>query len=287
MTLQAPLGAGWLRTVGATALAAVLAVAGSGTPSLAQQEVAVWQPGPQAAGDNTYVGFIDQPAGGTTTSGAPFVIAGWMADTTAQGWAGFDQVQVFDGQMGSGGTALAVGSVGLARPDVAATTGNPSLGNSGFTAQLSGSALQPGVHALALYGHTPDKGWWYTTFSLAVMTSATESTVAAAPAVSINRPEPNESISASATSYTISGSTVDPRATGSDSSGIDQVAVYLNGPRDDPRGTFLGNANITGSDWSLTFAPNLYPWGTVSLYVYARSRITGQETHTVRFITIG
>lgn len=261
---------------------AVLVPSASGVA--AQEEVASWQPGPDGAGSNTYLGFVEQPSDGLATSGAPFVISGWLVDKTAQGWAGFDQVQIYNGAMGSVGTLLASADVGLDRPDVASATGNPFWSQSGFIAQVPGSALQPGAYALQLYGHTPAKGWWYTTFYLAVGVSATGQ-VAGAPTLSINRPSAEENIPATKPSYTVSGSAADPQA-GAGSSGIDQVAVYLNGPRGDPHAAFLGNASITGTDWSLTFSPNLYQWGPTSLYVYARSQISGQETQKVQFFSI-
>jgi hypothetical protein len=274
-----------MRVVCAAWLAAVVLVAGSvSVPALAQQEMVVWQPGPQAAGDATYTGYVEQPPNLATTSGAPFVVSGWMVDTTAQGWSGIDQVQVYTGLMGSGGTLLASGSVGLPRPDVAAASGNPNWTNSGFSAQVPGSALQLGVTVLQLYGHTPDKGWWYSTLYLAV-NSAPTVPEGGPPTVSISRPNPNETIPGGTTSYTITGSAADPKATASDS-GIDQVAVYLNGARGNAHSVFLGNATLNGTNWSLTFAPNLYPWGYTDLYVYARSHITGLESFTTQFFNI-
>ena len=274
----------WLGALCALALAAAAVLGPSTRSALAQEEVAAWRAGPDATGSNTYLGFVEQPSDGQATGGAPFVISGWLVDKTAQGWAGFDQVQIYNGQMGAGGTLLASAAVGLDRPDVASATGNDYWSQSGFSAQVPGSALQPGAYVLQLYGHTPAKGWWYTTFYLGVSPSATAS-LAGPPTVSINRPSAEENIPATKTSYAISGSAADPQA-GAGNSGIDQVTVYLNGPRGDGRAAFLGNATITGTDWSLTFAPNLYQWGPTSIYVYAHSAITGQESQKTEFISI-
>jgi hypothetical protein len=260
-------------------------LAATAAPAGAQHESTVWQPGPGATGDNSYVAYIEQPLSGTVSSGAAFVISGWLVDTTAQGWPGFDQVQIYNGMMGAGGSLLASAEVGLDRPDVATATGNPAWQASGFSASVSGNAVQAGAYVLQLYGHTPDKGWWYTGFPLTVSV-ATDFSIAGPPMVSINRPRSDEAISASQTTYTISGDAVDPAATGASGIGIDRVEIYLNGPRGDPRGTFLGAATINGTDWSLTFSPHLYPWGSTTLFVYARSRLTGGESQAIQFLTI-
>jgi hypothetical protein len=254
-------------------------------PAGAQQESAVWQPGPGSIGDNSYVAYVEQPSLGMVSSGATFIISGWLVDTTAQGWAGFDQVQIYNGIMGAGGTLLASAEVGLDRPDVAAATGNTAWRASGFSASVNSNALQTGAYVLQLYGHTPDKGWWYTGFPLTV-SMATDSPLAGPPMVSINRPRSDEAISANQTTYTINGAAVDPAATRATGVGIDRVEVYLNGPRDDPHGVFLGDATINGTDWSLTFSPHLYQWGGTSLFVYARSRLTGSESQAIQFLTI-
>jgi hypothetical protein len=57
-----------------------------------------WSPAAGAMGDNTYEGFIDQPASGAAISpGASFPVSGWVVDTTAEGWSGIDGVQVMLG----------------------------------------------------------------------------------------------------------------------------------------------------------------------------------------------
>lgn len=254
-------------------------------PAFAQQERAFWQPGPDGTGQSTFVGYIEQPTG-AVASGAPFVISGWLIDKSAQGWAGFDQVQVYNGQMGAGGTQLASATVGLDRPDVADALGNPFWSASGFSAEVPATALELGVSSLLLYGHTPNKGWWYTTIYVAVSESETASTSVGPPTVSINSPGAEQTIAVTSHSFTVTGSAADPQAGRSIGSGIDRVEVYLNGRRDDPHSVFLGNADLNGTDWSLTFDPSKYPWGSVSLYAYARSRISGQESTAVRFITI-
>jgi hypothetical protein len=273
------------RIAGALILIVLLVATTGVMPAQAQQELASWQPGPDASGTNTYLAFIEQPPSGGVASGAPFVISGWLIDKTAQGWAGFDQVQVFSGPMGSGGTMLATALVGLDRPDVAAATGNPDWSESGFSAEISASALQPGVDPLLIYGHTPAKGWWYTTFDAFV--SAASNASLAPPSVSIAVPGPEASIPVTSRSYTIKGSAADPGVTSpSLGSGIDQVLVYLGGRREDPRSILLGNASISGDQWSLTFSPDLYPWGSTTLYVYAHARFSGEEAEAVQFITI-
>src|SRR5438270_14054578 len=83
----------WLVTLLATAVvaaapmpAAAQVVPGSGT----------WSPGPNAAGDNTYAGNVDQPATGSTIpAGTAFHVTGWVVDTTAEARAGLDDLNVY------------------------------------------------------------------------------------------------------------------------------------------------------------------------------------------------
>src|SRR5438094_9906440 len=119
-----------------------------------------WQPGPGAILDNTYVGFIDVPANGATVPGSgSFTVAGWFVDTTAQGWAGADDVQVWLGTMDGGGRMLAKASFAQNRPDVGAATANPYWSASGFGAAIAGSSVPSGSQTLNVYAHTPSKAW--------------------------------------------------------------------------------------------------------------------------------
>ena len=61
-------------------------------PLPASAQTGGWQPGPGAAGDNTYEGFIDGPAAGATVSTNGFTVNGWFVDTSAQGWSGADDI---------------------------------------------------------------------------------------------------------------------------------------------------------------------------------------------------
>src|SRR5437879_4925344 len=115
----------------------VLVLALAPVPGLAQ--TAGWQPGPDGVLDNTYVGFIDQPTAGATVPGSgPFAVTGWVADMTAQGWAGIDNVQVYLGTIDNGKT-IAQAAFAQDRPDVVAALGNPYWAASGFVATVQGS----------------------------------------------------------------------------------------------------------------------------------------------------
>jgi len=122
-----------------------------------------WTAGPDASGSNTYVGRIDAPrAGQSIAAGASLLVTGWAADTTASGWAGFDQMQVYSGARDKGGVKLADGMVGLNRPDVADFLGSNFL-KSGFSAVVPAGGLKSGAATLYVYLHTASKGWWYRT----------------------------------------------------------------------------------------------------------------------------
>jgi hypothetical protein len=128
----------------------------------------VWTAGPGATGPDTYLGMVESPRTGSTIhSGANLLVSGWAADITATGWAGIDQVQVYNGDRTKGGTKLADGMVGMNRPDVAEELGG-TFTKSGFSATIPASSLSAGPLDVYVYVHTPDKGWWYRTTSTTV-----------------------------------------------------------------------------------------------------------------------
>ena len=154
-------------------------------PAAAADTFSTWTGGPGAAGDNTYAGFIDVPPANATVPTGSFVVAGWFVDNTAQGWAGADDVQVFQGTMDGGGKMLARANFAQSRPDVGTALGNPFWAASGFSAVLPPASLAPGAQTLSVYVHTPGKGWWYKQAAVNVSSSAV-----AAPAPSAGAPAP-------------------------------------------------------------------------------------------------
>src|SRR5579859_682731 len=112
----------------------------------------VWLPGPDGVGSATFSGSIDRASGGQ--------VNGWVVDTTAQGWTGIDDVQLWDGLMSAGGRMVGHAAIQLARPDVATALNNPYWGASGFATVLPAAGLSSGA-TLYVYVHTPSKGWWY------------------------------------------------------------------------------------------------------------------------------
>jgi hypothetical protein len=156
-----------------------------------------WLAGPGAVGENVYSGIIDAPTTGApvTTSGA-VQMAGWFVDRTANGWAGADDVEIYQGTMANGGALLTHAFFARPRPDVAATFGRPDWGDSGWSAIVPTTALVPGNNVLSVYAHSPAKGWWYEQVTVRVSPAAT--TRAAPPAVGFDisfpqcgGPEPN------------------------------------------------------------------------------------------------
>jgi hypothetical protein len=122
--------------------------------------------GPNANGDDTYIGMIEAPrTNQRIAGGANLLVSGWAADTTANGWSGFDQVQVYNGDRANGGTRVADGSVALNRPDVADGLGGAYM-RTGFSAVVPANALKAGPTTLYVYLHTADKGWWYKTVNV-------------------------------------------------------------------------------------------------------------------------
>ena len=133
-----------------------------------------WLAGPGASGDNTYAGVIDAPRPDSVI-GAPGAVqlAGWFLDRTAEGWAGADDVEIYLGTLGNGGTPITQAFFAQSRPDVAATFGRPDWAASGWTAAIPSAALVPGTNLVSVYAHAPAKGWWYKQVALQVSPSAT------------------------------------------------------------------------------------------------------------------
>lgn len=282
---------GWLR-VRALAVVALLGALVLPAAAPASAQSAGWQPGPGAILDNTYDGVIDTPtAGANVSNGASLTVGGWFVDRQAQGWAGADDVQVFLGQMGSGGTMLARGIVAQNRPDVGAALGNPYWAASGFSASVPGSSLPAGQQTLNVYIHTGGKGWWFKSVSVNVSSAGATASAAAAstsgasaPAgasngqttVDVTNPTEAQNVSTRSGDYTI---------TGTASPDVDRVDVWINGERD--TGTELGTVtpNSDGT-WSVTFRPTRFPSTHANLYVFAHSRATGKEIEFIRGFNI-
>jgi hypothetical protein len=293
-------------------LAALLAAALMALPSAAQPaESAGWSAGPDASGDNTYSGFIDQPAANATVPTGGFNVAGWFVDTSADGWAGADDIQVWQGTMDGGGHLLFKPNFAQARPDVATALGNPFFVASGFFGVVPAGALSTGAQTLSLYAHSPSKGWWFKQVGVNVSDNAVANPAPAAPGPSVSggalpiivikTPKDSETV-LTRSDYDITGYALDKNAgrfQGAAGSGIDAVHVYL-GDRDNG-GAFLGDADLGFSDstaeglygsqfasagWRLTFHPTQFHANTYVIFAYAHSVVTGKEDVATRYFAI-
>jgi hypothetical protein len=260
-----------------------------------------WQPGPDAAGDNTYAGVIDFPVSGSTVpSNQPVTISGWVVDESAEGWAGIDNVHVYDGLAGQGGTFLGQAAFAQSRPDVAQALGNPFFTNSGFALTVGAGVLAAGPHTMSVYAHTPAKGWWFTQVSVTAAPSAASQPAAppsqpaatAGPVNALLRPS-MVTVSKQQDHYSIKGYALDPSATAD--AGIDHVDLYMDEQRGHG-GTYIGRASL-GQDspeaagaygprfeqagYQFDFKPANFNVGDHHIYSYAVSSITGQETVAV------
>jgi hypothetical protein len=247
-----------------------------------------WTPGPDAVDTGTpfIQGYIDSPAPGMNVPpGSALHVSGWIVDQTAQGWAGFDQLNVYQGKAGEGGTLLAQGTVGESRPDVAAATGNPSWVNSGFDATVPASAVPSGPATLGVYAHSPAKGWWYQQVPINGSGAAAEAPSGLV--INVIAPGPNESI-VNTGDYVIRGAAYDTRTSANTGVGVDRVQVYLDGLRGVAGSHSLGEAYPDAQTlWSVTFHPTqfdkvVHHW----MYVYARSAVTGEEQILAREFNI-
>ncbi|MBV8718712.1 MAG: hypothetical protein JO020_33255 [Chloroflexi bacterium] len=272
-----------------SAVAALTVVAATVSPAMAQSTG--WQGGPGAILDNTYAGFIDIPANGSTVPGSgSFTLGGWFVDQQAQGWAGADNMQVWLGTMDGGGHMIAQGTVAQNRPDVGAALGNPFWSASGFSASVPGSSVPGGSQTLYVYLHTGGKGWWFKTVTVtgggsgaAAPAPSGGNTAGGAPTLTITAPTEGQNVAAKGSSqFTITGTATDP-ANGPGA--IDRVDVYILGESD--TGTLLGTTTPAGDgSWSLSFTPTKFPSTHVNIYVYAHSKVTGKTTETIRGFNI-
>lgn len=235
-----------------------------------------WAPAAGAAGDNTYLGFIDQPAAGASiAAGVPFHVSGWVVDTAAEGWAGIDDVQVLNGS-----SVLAHATVAISRPDVASVTGNGYWANSGFDAVVPGGAVPAGPATLTVVAHTPGKGSW--SKSVSVTIGAGSGVTTAAPTstglvLKIVYPTTGDQILPNHNGV-INGIAYDTRTRAELGVGVDRVQVYLDGPRGVAGSQSLGTATQTDNTWSLAWQPSAYDHVLHHiLFVYAHSSVTGEE----------
>jgi hypothetical protein len=285
---------------------ALLLSATVATPGAAVADsLTTWSPGPNAVLDNTYTGYIDVPAADASVPTGGFTVSGWFFDTTAEGWAGADDVQLWQGTMDGGGKLLTHLSFAQYRPDVAATVGNPSAGPSGFSGAVPANAQGTGPQTLSVYAHTPDKGWWFKQVQVNVTAGAPAAAAPSTggggglPIVVIERPKDSETVLTN-NDYTISGYALDKNATGKEGSGVNRVSVWL-GPRDQQDSTYLGDANLgiesgtavtaygdqfASAGWNLTFHPTNFHANTYLIYAYARSALTGKEDSAQRYFAI-
>ena len=235
-----------------------------------------WAPAAGAAGDNTYVGFIDQPSSGATlAAGASFTVSGWVVDTSAQGWSGIDGVQVM-----LGSTVVGQAAVAQNRPDVAAALNNPYFAASGFNAVVS-QALPAGSQTLTVVAHTPGKGSWskQVTVNVGGASGVVNSTGTASTGLVLKIVSPtSDDLIVANENGLITGLAYDTRTTADLGIGVDHVSAYLDAARGTAGSQFLGDATFNGDTWSISWKPTHY--NRIQhhiLWVYAHSSVTGEE----------
>ncbi len=230
--------------------------------------ISSWTAGPGAILDPTYDGFIDIPNLNSTVPTGGFTVAGWFVDKTAEGWAGADDVQIWQGTMDGGGKMLAKAVFAQGRPDVAAATGNPYWAASGFGGVVPTGALSTGNQTLSVYVHTPGKGWWYKQVNVTASSSAPAS-AAPAPAPSATTP----TVSGGAVPILVierptSGENINTGSNG----GLYQIMAFS-----DAAATATYGSQFASAGWRLTFKPTNLHAGSHTLFVYAHSVVTGKE----------
>jgi hypothetical protein len=255
--------------------------------SLAQSTSSNWQAADGGAVDPSLSGVIDAPANGATVgASAPIGVRGWFVDTTAQGWPGASDMQVYVGTRDSG-TLVAQGQIGGDRPDVAAALGNPYWASSGWSASVDPSQLPPGQNVLSVYVQTPAKGWFFqqVTVSTGAATASGEMLAPAPgaqgppPRVAVLTPRDGESVSTSNRGYIVSGTASDAT---NGARGIDWVELWLNGEANTDNAIHLGDADLaSGGRWSMVIDAKQFAPINSNLYAYAHSAVNGKRSVAV------
>ena len=257
-----------------------------------------WTAGPSAVGDNTYIGFIDTPATGTTfLPNSMVVVQGWVVDQSAAGWTGIDQVQIYLGLQDQGGTLMVQANLGTRRDDVVSATGNSFWANSGFSGSFSANSLPVGSSTLTVYAHTPDKGWWYRQLQVSIP-AAPDRAFADDPLLIVRQAAPSLDVSQQSTpTLILTGYAIDRnlplnQQLGVGGSGVSRVQAYLDGPRVAGTGPLIATATLgqknreaTGfgdrflmSGWELTVHPGDMTVDNHALFIYADSAYWPSET---------
>lgn len=284
-----------MRALRVTGLTAVVVVIASILSVPAMVIATPWEPGPAAEGEMTIDGWIDLPSeGGTVVAGQPLTVSGWVLDKTAQGWAGIDEIHLYDGRAGAGGVFLGKGQVAQSRPDVGLVFAYPFFAASGFNFTVSGTQLSAGTHTLTVYAHTPNRGWWSFSRTVTVVAPTATQTPSAPTAtptssgtdsdivIRVMQPLANTEVSGS--DQLIKGWAIDTKCT--DKTGVSKVEVYFDDEKG--RGTYLGeaeygkghgnpqdefgNERYRDSGWERSWSPTNFNEGTRDIYVYAYSR---------------
>jgi hypothetical protein len=274
------------------AFVGVLSLGASGVASAQSAPGAGWSPAAGAAGDNTYQGYIDQPgAGATVSAGAAFHVSGWVVDTSAQGWAGIDGVQVMVGDR-----SVASGVVGISRPDVANAFSNGYWANSGFDAIVPAGSVPGGTQTLTVVAHTPGKGSWSKDVSVTVSGGGGGSAAPSPAAPSeqqtglvfrVTTPAPNDLVLNNKNGY-ISGIAYDTRTRAELGIGVDRIQIYIDGPRGQAGSQFIGEVAGFGTTWSMSWEPTRYDSVRHHvMYAYGRSAVTGEEALVTVEFNIG
>jgi hypothetical protein len=232
---------------------------------------------------------IGSPVNGSTV-GRPFAINGWALNLATASGTGVDAIHVYAFPAGGGSpTFLGVAEYGAARPDVGAIFGT-QFANSGF-ALVAGQNLAPGAYTVAVIARDTLTG----TFNASNVASITIPAPVSQPIVTVESPANGGAVGGS---FDVSGWAIDA---GSESGpGIDAIHVYAfrNGNstpiflgvgqygEDRPDVAAIYGDRFLASGFRLTVSgvDALTP-GDYTLYVFARSTMSGQFHFTARAFT--
>ncbi|MHB8279537.1 MAG: N-acetylmuramoyl-L-alanine amidase [Candidatus Humimicrobiaceae bacterium] len=233
------------------------------------------------AGGETLTGDVlvnvDAPSNNQVVSGI-LNLQGWAIDRSATATTGITAVHVYDGPANGQANFIGQATLGIARPDVAASFGKGNLTPSGFNLSIDTNKLAKGTHVLHIYANNAAVGWKYVTVVVNVVNDGS------APAQTGTQGSTVTPVTQTPVTTTTTVSNA-PAAVNTDgsyaSSGSKRVLINIDSPKN--------NENINGrlkiEGWALeTSAQN--STGITAVHVYdgpanGQANFIGQATYGI------
>ena len=198
---------------------------------------------------------IDTPKNNQTVGGV-ITLEGWAIDKSATVTTGITAVHVYDGPANGQANFIGQATLGIARPDVAASFGKGNLAPSGFRLSINTASLAKGTHVLHIYANNEAVGWRYTTVVINVVNDGS------APAQTQTQTQ-SQAQTQTTIQSTQQTSTSTNTAASSTSSGAGKVLINI----DTPKANQSVNDTFTLAGWAIeTSSTN--STGITAIHIY-------------------